>query len=80
VNAFTVTIPLPPIGVSPNSRSHWAPRAKAVKTARREAWYWFQRYLPADWIRVPVRIEIEYHCPRSAHGYRPGTCRTPSLH
>lgn len=71
MNAFTVTIPLPPLGVSPNGRLHWADKAKAVKSARREAWYWFRRFLPIDWIRVPVRIEVLYHCPKSAAGYKP---------
>ena len=69
--SFTVTIPLPPAAVSPNARLHWGDRARAVKAARREAWYWFRRFLPADWIRVPVRIEVEYHCPKAAKGYRP---------
>lgn len=69
--SFTVTIPIPPVGVSPNARLHWAAKARVVKSARREAWYWFQRMLPADWIRMPIAIEVNYHCPKSCAGYKP---------
>jgi hypothetical protein len=46
-------------------------KAKAVRAARKESWYWFRRVLPLDWTPVPVSIEVLYHCPKNAHGYRP---------
>jgi crossover junction endodeoxyribonuclease RusA len=71
MNPFTATLPLPSANLSPNGRLHWGTKASAVKTARKESWYWFRRFLPVDWIRVPVRIDVVYHCPKNSHGYRP---------
>lgn len=68
---FTVTVPLPPADLSPNARLHWAAKARATRSARKSAWYWFRRFLPLGWVPVPIRLEVRYHCPRSAHGYRP---------
>lgn len=71
MNPFTVTVPLPHANCSPNARLHWGEKARATSAARKCAWYWFQRGLPVGWEQVPVMLEVRYHCPRSAAGYRP---------
>lgn len=71
MNAFTATIPLPSTRLSPNLRKHWADFRSAVRAGRKEGWYWFRRWKPADWKPVPVRINVLYHCPKSAAGYKP---------
>lgn len=68
---FTVTLPLPPRTVSPNVRSHWGAKSRAVKAARKAGWYWFRRFVPRDWTQKPVRLDIVYHCPVGSDGYRP---------
>jgi crossover junction endodeoxyribonuclease RusA len=68
---FTVELPLPPRELSPNVRLFWAIKAKATKAARSEAWYWFRQAKPANWEPVPIRIDVEYNCPKQATGYRP---------
>lgn len=35
---LVIVLPWPAKALHPNARSHWAPKAKAVKAARREAW------------------------------------------
>lgn len=37
MTAITITLPLPPRALSPNGRSHWAIKAKAVKRYRADA-------------------------------------------
>lgn len=71
--AFVALLPLPSRKLSPNGAQgrHWSMRARAVKRGRREAWYWFQRAMPADWQACAVHIEVHYHCPRSGQGYMP---------
>jgi len=34
MNSITITLPVPPVAVRPNGRSHWRAKAKAVKTMR----------------------------------------------
>jgi hypothetical protein len=68
---FTVTLPLPPLGASPNSRLHYYAKARAVKAARKVAWYWFKRAKPSDWNPVPLILSVVYHCPQCTVGYKP---------
>lgn len=68
---FEVLLPLPSRGVSPNARLHWADKHRAVKAARRVAWYWFRRVLPLDWQQQPVTLDVIYRCPGRSEGYRP---------
>lgn len=37
MTAITITLPLPPRTLSPNGRSHWATKARAVKKYRADA-------------------------------------------
>lgn len=73
LDRFVATVPLPSRDLSPNSsrRHQWRSRTRAVKRGRREAWYWLQRAMPVDWKPCSVRIDVIYHCPRSAQGYMP---------
>ena len=71
MSEFVATLPLPPVGVSPNARLHWAAKHRAVRAARKCGWYWFRRFLPAGWEPKPVRLDVAYHCPVGSNGYRP---------
>lgn len=33
---LTITVPIPPVELSPNGRSHWATKARKVKVARKQ--------------------------------------------
>lgn len=68
---FTAYLPLPSPTLSPNAKPHWAYKARAIKAARKEAWYWFNRVKPSDWKPIPIQIEVHYHCPKKTYGYKP---------
>jgi Holliday junction resolvase RusA-like endonuclease len=56
--SLTVTLPLPPKELSPNARTHWAKKANAVKSARREAYIRARNVVihPPLWSAASVQI------------------------
>jgi crossover junction endodeoxyribonuclease RusA len=58
-----ITLPWPPSILSPNTRVHWAPRAKAVASYRNECG-WRARAQGVYPVEVgPVRMTITFHPP-----------------
>lgn len=54
-----VTLPLPPKLLSPNARTHWAARARAVKWYRTTAWLRCRQVIGQSrprWDRAEVRV------------------------
>ena len=58
--AITVTVPLPHPWLSPNRRTHWAPKATAVKKAREAAFLCAKealaRNLPPRWAYATLSV------------------------
>lgn len=62
--AITITLPIPPVAVRPNGRSHWRAKAKAVKAMRDRAYAYTLVELcgdtPPGWVHARVLIDW-YH-------------------
>jgi len=60
MNSITITIPLPPHAVKPNTRCHWRAKATAVKRYRRQAWAAamgaLQGATPPMWVKAKAHI------------------------
>ncbi|MGV6875900.1 endonuclease [Pseudochelatococcus sp. B33] len=59
-----ITLPWPPPCLSPNSRAHWAEKARAAKKARRDAFMLAQHariVSPLPWERL--HADIVFHAP-----------------
>lgn len=67
--AFSVSLNLPPAILSPNVRSHWAVKAKAVKKYREECAWLLKLWKPRGWVPGPVVIDMEYRAFRGCGGY-----------
>jgi Holliday junction resolvase RusA-like endonuclease len=65
---FTIELPLPPKGVSPNraGHEHYSKRSKATQEYRKAAWALMREALPKDWKPVPVRISHAWYMGQSA--------------
>ena len=69
---FTAEIPLPPDGLSPNARLHWAQKAKATRLYREACAWIFREALPKPWDkRLAVKVDVQYRACRGCNGYHP---------
>jgi len=61
-NMLTVTLPWPTKTLSPNSRTHWSSKARAVKCYRRDAFYLAREVLPRGWeLPAPKAVKVTMH-------------------
>ncbi len=56
---LAITLPWPPRVLSPNARSHWAPKAKAAKLYRHTAWALTRAALDGSTVGA-MAFHIEY--------------------
>jgi crossover junction endodeoxyribonuclease RusA len=57
-DVIVISLPLPPKPLSPNGRSHWGAKSKAVKAARTIAKTFVQHVATSDWLGRSVRLDV----------------------
>ena len=59
---MSVLLPWPSAALSPNARSHWSVKSRAVKAARTQA-YWLAHMGMTDLPDGPVPVRVVFHPP-----------------
>lgn len=62
---FVVELPLPPIQCSPNHRSHWGAKARAVRDYREACGYLVVKQLGRRRAQGPVTIDLDFYLAKS---------------
>lgn len=61
---FTIELPLPPLACSPNHRSHWGTRARAVREYREACGYLVIKQLGRRRAKGQVTIDLDFYLAR----------------
>lgn len=69
----SVTLPWPPRELSPNSRTHWAKKAKAAKSYRLDCFYLAKEAKVTAPKEGPINLRIEF-VPPSRRSYDADNC------